>query len=205
MSLCNGFSKVEQRLLSRLNTPEKIQRFLDEECFYNREAGGHTCRSARRVIRDRIAHCVEGAVLAAAALSHHGHPPLVVDLAAVRDVDHVVAVFRHRGLWGAIAKSNFSGLRFREPVYRSLRELVMSYFEHYYNLRRMRTLRAYSAPVSLDSLNGLDWRTSEEELWEIPERLVDVRHFPVLTPQAERSLTLIDRRLFEAGRLGAVR
>jgi hypothetical protein len=191
--------------LDRLSTPEKVQRFLDEEICYNKEPEGATCRSPRRVMRDRLGQCMEGALFAAAALSHHGHPPLLVDLEAVRDDDHVLAVYRRRGLWGAVAKSNYSGLRFREPVYRTIRELVMSYFEHYYNLRGEKTLRGYSRPVSLDTFNGLEWRTSEANLWVIAERLVDLRHFPILPAHAERALTRMDRRLFEAGRLGAVK
>jgi hypothetical protein len=147
---------------------------------------------------------MEGALFAAAALEFHGHPPLLVDLEAVRDDDHVLAVFRSRGLWGALAKSNFSGLRYREPVYRTLRELVMSYFEHYYNLRREKTLRRYSRPLSLGLFDDIGWRTSEKELWVIAERLVDAPHFRVLPPTAERKLTRMDRRLFEAGMLGAV-
>lgn len=201
----NGFAPKERHLLRRLSTPEKIQRFLDERIVYNKEEGGETCRSPRRVMRDRLAQCMEGAVFAAAALSYHGHPPLLVDLSAVEDDDHVLAVYRRRGLWGAVAKSNFSGLRFREPIYRTLRELVMSYFEHYFNLRGKKTLRAYSRPVSLDSFNGLPWRTTEEDLWVVAERLVDSQHFSVLPAHAERSLTRMDRRLFEAGRLGSVR
>src|SRR6266542_3431798 len=113
--LCNGFTPAEHGDLRKLRTPEKIQRFLDD-LGYNKEKGGETCRSPRRVLRDRIAHCMEGALLAAAALRVQGCPPLLVDLEAVRDDDHVLAVFRQQGHWGAIAKSNYAGLRFREPV-----------------------------------------------------------------------------------------
>jgi hypothetical protein len=205
MSATNGFSPGERRLLARLSTPEKIQRFLDDEIGYNTEPDGSTCRSPRRVMRDRLAQCMEGALFGAAALAHHGHPPLLVDLEAVRDDDHVLAVYRRRQLWGAVAKSNYSGLRFREPIYRTLRELVMSYFEHYFNLRREKTLRGYSRPLALDSMNGLDWRTSEVNLWPVAERLVELPHFPVVPPHAERVLTRMDRRLFDAGRLGSIK
>ncbi|HEX8984762.1 MAG TPA: hypothetical protein VF767_05000, partial [Bryobacteraceae bacterium] len=129
-----GFRPAEWQELRRLKTPEKVQRFLDCEVGYNKEPGGPTCRSPRRVLRDRVAHCLEGALFGAAALRVQGRPPLLVDLEAVRDDDHVLAVFRERGLWGAVAKSNYAGLRYREPVYRTLRELAMSYFEQYYNL-----------------------------------------------------------------------
>ena len=137
----NAFDAGERKQLRGLKTPEKIQRFLDDEIGYNKEAGGATCRSPRRVLRDRLAHCMEGALFAAAAVGLLGFPPLLLDLEAERDDDHVLAIFRHRGHWGAIAKSNYSGLRYREPVYRTLRELVMSYFEHYYNLKKEKTLR----------------------------------------------------------------
>ena len=124
------FTPAERAVFRRLRSPELIQRFLDD-IAYNKERGGDTCRSPRRVMRDRTAHCMEGAMFGAAALRMLGHPPLLLDLEAVRDDDHVLAIFRVQGHWGALAKSNYSGLRYREPVYRSLRELVMSYFEHY--------------------------------------------------------------------------
>src|SRR5215470_7310768 len=110
----------ELSVIKRLSSPEKIQRFLDDEVAYNKERDGETCRSPRRVLRDRLAHCAEGAYFAAAALRLRGYPPLIVDLMAVRDDDHLLAVFKQHGHWGAIAKSNYSGLRFREPVYRTI-------------------------------------------------------------------------------------
>ena len=191
--------------MRRLRTPGKIQQFLDCGLGYNKEKGGETCRSPRRVLRDGIAHCMEGALLAAAALRVQGFPPLLVDLEAVRDDDHVLAVFRQRGHWGAIAKSNYSGLRFREPVYRNVRELVMSYFEHYYNPRGEKTLRRYSRPVNLSRFDRIAWMTSEEDLWDIPYYLLDVPHITLLTPPMERQLNRMDRRLYAAGRLGAAK
>src|SRR6187402_3866362 len=131
----DGFSKRELRILRQLNTPEKIARFLDEKVTYNKEAHGITCHSARSVLREGVAHCVEGALLAGAALELQGRPPLIWDLEAVRDDDHVLALYKENGCWGALAKSNYSGLRHRAPVYRTLRELALSYFEHYYNPR----------------------------------------------------------------------
>jgi hypothetical protein len=123
---------------------------------------------------------MEGALFGAAALRMLGYPPLLLDLEAVHDDDHVLAVFRTRGCWGAVAKSNFSGLRYREPVYRTLRELVMSYFEHYYNLRREKTLRNYSRPVNLRRFDRIGWMTAEEDVWAIPEYLCTIRHTPVM-------------------------
>jgi hypothetical protein len=150
----------------RLDSPSKIQRFLDD-IPYNTEDQGETFRSPRRVLRDQTANCIEGAVLAAAALRVQGEPPLIMDLTAVHDEDHVIAVYRWRGLWGAIGTSKFTGLRDREPVYRTLRELAMSYFEHYFNLRGERTLRGHGRPVNLARFDRLNWMSSEADLWPI--------------------------------------
>jgi hypothetical protein len=198
----NEFSRAERSVLRRLNRPDKIQRFLDKELGYNKEPDGPTCRSPRGVLRTGVAHCMEGALVAAAALAFHGHPPLLLDLEAVRDDDHVLAVFRAGRSWGAVAKSNYSGLRFREPVYRNLRELVMSYFEHYYNLQGEKTLRSYSRPVNLNRFARFQWMTSEEEVWMIPEHLVEIPHTRILTWRQERALSRMDERLFAAGKLG---
>ena len=191
---------AEVRVLRALRTPAGIQRFLDEEIRYNKEPEGPTCRSPRRVLRDRVGHCMEGAMLAAAALRVLGYPPLLVDLEAVRDDDHVLAVYQRNGAWGAVAQSNYSGLRFREPVYLTVRELVMSYFEQYYNLEGEKTLRGYSRPVQLERFDRLGWMTSEEDAWFVPEHLCGIRHYPVISPPMVRNLARMDRRLFEAGR-----
>ena len=195
---------MERRLLRRLNTPLKIQQFLDEEIQYNKEREGDTCYSPQMVLRRRTAHCMEGAMLAAAALEYNGHPPLLVDLEAVRDDDHVIAVYRTDGCWGAVAKSNYNGLRYRSPVYRTLRELVMSYFEDYYNPAGEATLRAYSRPVLLRRFDSLSWRTAEDHLWNIPRHLFRIPHLPVLRGHAARRRHYIDKRLYHAGLLGAV-
>jgi hypothetical protein len=195
------FTPAERAVLRRLSSPERIQRFLDD-LAYNNEPDGNTCRSPRRVLRDRTAHCMEGALFGAAALRQLGHPPLLLDLEAVRDDDHVLAIFRGRCGWGAVAKSNYSGLRYREPVYRTLRELVMSYFEHYYNLKGEKTLRRYSRPVNLARFDRIGWMTAEEDVWIIPDHLCSIPHFPILTPAASRALGRVDDRLFAAGLLG---
>lgn len=195
----NGFLARELTVLSRLTTPEKIQRFLDD-LAYNHE---HTCRSPRRILRDRTAQCLEGALFGAAALRVQGFPPLVLDLEAVRDEDHVIAIFRQRGCWGAVAKSNFAGLRYREPVYRTFRELAMSYFEHYYNLDGERTLRSYSRPVNLKRFDRIHWMTAEEDLWAISDYLFSIPHRRLISPAAERRLTRLDDRLYRAGMVGA--
>lgn len=204
MMTWNGFDRRELTVLRRLSAPARIQSFLDRELDYNQEKEGETCRSPRRVLRDHTAQCMEGALFAAAALRVNGFPPLIVDLESVRDDDHVLTVFRKRGHWGAIAKSNYAGLRFREPVYRTLRELVMSYFEHYFNLCGEKTLRAYSRPVNLKRFDPIAWMVAEEDLWAIPAYLQTISHRSILTPGMERRLNRMDERLFAAGKVGTV-
>jgi hypothetical protein len=194
----------EFKILRTLSTPAKIQRFLDEEIRYNMEPGGDTCHSPRTVLKKGVAHCMEGAMLAAVALRRLGHPPLVVDLEAERDSDHVLAVYRDNGHWGAVAKSDYSGLRSREPVYRNIRELVMSYFEHYFNPAGEKTLRAYSRPVNLRQFDRHSWMTSEEDVWIVPNYLCDLKHTPVLSKTMLRKVSPMDKRLYAAGRLGGL-
>jgi hypothetical protein len=195
-----GFTLRELRALRGLGSPIGIQRALDAMPYHL--AG--TAWSPRRVLRERTAHCLEGAVFAAAALRVLGFPPLLLDLEAVQDTDHVIAVFRVRGHWGAIAKSNFSGLRYREPVHRSLRELVMSYFDGYINRRGERTLRAYSRPVNLARFDRTrpGWAVAADDLWWIPEHLLEIRHTPLLSPAMTHALSRVDRRALAAGLVG---
>ncbi|MDE3198386.1 MAG: hypothetical protein KGN84_18700 [Acidobacteriota bacterium] len=201
----DGLTRRELRTLRFLKTPERVQRFLDEDIGYNKEPDGETIRSPRRVLRDRVAHCLEGALLAAAALRVQGFPPLLLDLEAVRDDDHVLAIFRSHNAWGAVAKSNYSGLRFREPVYRTLRELSMSYFEQYFNLAREKTLRGYSRPVNLTRFDGIGWMTSEDDLWAISDHLVAIAHTPLFPDAGKRRFSRVDKRLFSAGLVGRAR
>jgi hypothetical protein len=202
--LANGFHGGELGMLRRLTTPEKIQRFLDDRVSYNKEKSGATCRSPRRVLRDRVAHCLEGALFGAAALQVQGWEPLLLDLEAIRDDDHVLALFRQRGCWGAIAKSNYAGLRFREPVYRTLRELAMSYFEHYYNPEGEKTLRTYSRPVNLRRFDRIHWMIAETDLWPISDYLFQIPHRRLLPLGVERRLNRMDARLMAAGKVGAL-
>jgi hypothetical protein len=192
------FTRHELQQFRRFRTPAKIQKFLDD-LPYNKERDGLTCRSPRLVLRHQTAHCFEAALFAAAALRFNGLRPLILDLEAVRDDDHVIAVYRENGYWGAIAKSNYAGLRFREPLYRDLRELAISYFEHYYNLKGEKTLRAYSRPVDLRRFDRIQWMTSEEALWAIPEYLVDINHTPI--PGITKRM-FMDERSFQAGLVG---
>jgi hypothetical protein len=194
----HDLNKNELRLLRRLSTPEKIQKYLDD-LPYNKEKEGDTCRSPRLVMRHNTAHCFEGALFAAAALRVAGRPALILDLEAVRDDDHVIAIYRTNGCWGAIGKSNYAGLRFRSPVYRNLRELVLSFFEHYYNLKGEKTLRAYSRPVNLARFDSIHWMTSEEPVWAIPEYLVEIKHTPIFDVMHRMYM---DERLYKAGLFG---
>jgi hypothetical protein len=186
-----GLTRGEYATLQRLRTPERIQRFL-YGLRQNFERDGETCHSVRVVLRDRRAHCIEGAMTAACALWIHGEPPLLLDLQAVHDFDHVVALFRRHGRWGAISKTNGIGLRWRDPVYRSLRELAMSYLHEYYNKRDHKTLRTYSVPYDLRRMKPADWVTAEDGAWGLVDRLEATRHFRLMTPAQVRSLVRRD-------------
>jgi hypothetical protein len=194
----SDFTPSERRTLRALKTPAGVQRFLDE-LPYNLS---FTARSPRKVLHDRTASCLEGGIFAAAALRELGFPPLIFDLEADHDTDHVVAIFKVRGHWGAVAKSNFAGCRYREPVYRSLRELAMSYFNIYFNLRWERTLRRYSRPVNLARFDYLSWMTTDKPIWFIAEHLCEIPHIRLLTPAMEKKLTRVDSRTVRAEMVG---
>lgn len=198
MSPHSFWTDDEKAVLASLSTPARIQDFL-ESIPYTTD---HQTRSPRRVLRDRCAHCTEGAIFAAAALRFHGHPPLVVDLRAENDDDHVIAVYQWRECWGAVAKSNFVGLRYREPIFRNLRELALSYFEEYFNTLGEKTLRAYSRPLDLSAFDHIRWMTTERDLEIIGARLDSVRHYPLLDDEAIRNLRPVDKRMYDAGFLG---
>jgi hypothetical protein len=195
-----GLSPADFRTLRALKAPRKIQQFIDALTYDYAD----TARSPQRALREHRGHCLEGALLAAAALRVNGRPPLLMDLEAVHDDDHVLALYRERGPWGSIAKSNFAGLRFRAPVYRTLRELALSYFDNYYNLRGERTLRAYSRPVNLARLDSQNWMTADQDVWCVPELLIAARHYPLFPDKVARALPRLDRRTFEAGLHGRV-
>ncbi len=203
-----GWTAGERRILSALRSPERIQRFLDEELGYNHEPLGETCRSPRAVLRDRIAHCGEGSIFAASALRFHGRPPLVIQLRAIRDTDHVVALFTApdgrggRG-WGAVAKSNYAGLRFRSPVYRTVRELVLSYFEDYFSPSGERTLRTFTRPVNLSRFDADGWETAEGNICDVADWVATRRFHPLLTRTQMRALCRVDARLYHSGLVGS--
>ncbi len=193
------WNPTESALLQRLSTPLKVQQFLDETPY----SSDPIYRCPRRVISDRRAHCVDGALFAAAALREHGHKPLICWINAENDDGHLLALFKRGSLLGAVAKSNFVGIRYREPVYRSLRELVMSYFNDYFNSDGFRSMRSYTRPLDLSRFDRLKWMTTQ---WAIPpivdgalERLPVTRIAPA---SAIRALTNVDARTLKAGMLG---
>ncbi len=193
-----AFTPAELRQLRSLKNPYGIQRFLDAMPYHL----ANTAWSPRRVLDGSTAHCFEGATFAAAALRANGYPPLILDLEAENDTDHVIAIYRSSGHWGAVAKSNYTGCRYREPVYRTLRELALSYFDVYFNLHRERSLRTFSRPVNLTRFDNFHWMTTEKPLWFIAEYLFEIHHYPLLAPGMAKRLHRLDDRSFRAGCLG---
>jgi hypothetical protein len=190
----------DRRLFRRLSSPGRIQAFLDGLAY--RAEDRPAC--PLQVARERRAHCLDGALFGAAALRRLGHPPLLMDLRAVRDDDHVLAVYRVRGAYGAVAKSNFVGLRFREPIHRTLRELALSYFDDYFNLRGERTLREYSSLLSLRQFDRAGWEVDDALPPLIAERLDALPHRRLLTPAQERGLGRADQRTLQGGMVGTL-
>lgn len=192
----------ERRVLSGLTTPAKLQTFLDSVA-YNPDGDHNRCPV--NVLRERKGHCFEGAVFAAAVLRDLGHPPLIVNMFPEPETDdeHMVAIFRKHGGWGAVAKSNVVGLRFREPVYRNLRELMMSYFEQYFNLDRLRSFRYYTRPLSLAGFDRFNWLCRDEAMLKIEKKLATLRQIPLLTRPMVKALTLIDDLSYKAGLMGS--
>lgn len=194
-----SWTKEEQQELSRLNTPLKIQEFINS-CAYN---STEETRSPRYIMMMRRAHCMEGGLFAAACLEILGFPPLILDLRAENDDDHIIALYRVGKYWGAIAKSNFTTLKFREPVYRTLRELALSYFDFYFNTDGDKSLRSYSVPFDLNRFNHIGWRTTEADLEVIGDRLNTIRHYPLLTPDQKAALSPADPLLLKSSMLGS--
>jgi len=191
---------AEREVMAQLNSPGKIQAFLDQLSYSPEE----TYRCPLRVLRDRTAHCFDGALFAAAALWRLGHPPLILELLPDdRDDDHLLALYKRCGHWGALAQSNFVGLRFREPVYRTLRELVLSYFEQFYNVDREKTLRGYTHPLNLQAFGDMGWMVDDRLLERISERLDRTRRYTLITERMAAELSPVDERSYRAGLLGA--
>jgi len=186
-----GLSVREFSILKRLSTPREIQNYVNAIPI-NHEIGGQTILSVREVLRQRRAHCIEGAFFAACALWVHGEPPLVMHLDCdLSDFPHVIALFRRGGHWGAISKTNGAPLRYRDPIYRSLRELVMTYFHEYYNKRGYKTLRSYSGAFDMRRVEPEQWVTSKKSCWAAHDSLAKVRHYPVIST---RQVRLLSRR-----------
>jgi hypothetical protein len=189
------------KVLVGLESPLKIQAFLDRIPY----SADPIYRCPRRVLQDRKAHCYDGALFAAAMLRRLGYPPLILDMFAVRDDDHILALYKKDGLWGAVAKSNFVGLRYREPIYRTLRELVMSYFELFFNVDRQKTLRSYTVPLNMSTFDRLDWMVRDEPLDTVAQRLDEIRRIPLLSERSIQGLCLTDERSYRAGMEGVNR
>ncbi|KND48110.1 MAG: hypothetical protein AB201_00745 [Parcubacteria bacterium C7867-006] len=202
--MLESYTKEEVRLFKKLNTPAKIQDFLNKLPF-NFEKKGETCMSPRMVLEKKTAHCMEGALFGAAILEYHGHQPLILDLRSAKkpfDFDHVVAIWNEDGFYGAISKTNHGVLRYREPVYKSIRELVMSYFHEYFlNSTGLKTLREYSDPFDLNHFNKINWRTSEKDLFEIPKYLDKTTHHQILTKKQIKNLRKADKIEIEVGKI----
>ena len=194
------FTAEERKVLDALTTPRRIQDFLDSTEY----SSDPIYRSPRSVLRDRKAHCVDGSLLAACAMRYHGNEPWIMELAAVRDDDHFLALYTVSQCLGSVAKSNFVGLRFREPIHRTLRELALSYFEPYFNLEAEKSLRGYSSPINLSRLDWTHWPVEDELLEsEVVEAVARARHFKMLTPAQEAGLSEVDKRFYDAGIMGA--
>ena len=196
----NQLTKAEKSLMDSLDTPFKIQAFLDLVIY----PGGEENRSPIEVLRQRKAHCLDGALFAATALRLLGFEPLIIDMLPDpgKDDDHILALFKVGSHWGAIAKSNFSGLRFREPIHRTLRELVMTYFEDFFNIKGEKTLRYYSRPVHLTRFDRLNWMTDPRGLDAVEKHLYQVKPIPLITSEQAAYLSPVDKRSFDAGTLG---
>jgi len=195
------FTKEEINLYKRLNSPKKIQDFLNS-LKINFEEEGDTCMSPRMVLKKGKAHCIEAALLAAVALRFNGDKPLIVDLEAnKKDFDHVVAVFKRNGHWGAISKTNHAVLRYREPVYKNIRELVASFFHEYFLDNGKKTLRRYSMPVDLSIFDDRGWMFAEKDVWYIPKYLTKIKHWDILNRKQILGLRRADKIEIEAGKL----
>lgn len=197
-----NLSKKDTQLIKKLNSPKKIQDFISN-LEMNFDYIKDTCQSPKQVLKSKKAHCIEGAILAAAILSYHGHKPLLLDLEATKDdYDHVIAIFKQHKHWGAISKTNHSVLRYREPIYKTLRELVLSYFHEYFlNENGKKTLRKYSKPVNLSMFNYLNWISSDDEVWFIPEHLTKIKHYPILNKKQIALLRKADNIEIKAGKI----
>mgnify|MGYP000197518384 CR=1 FL=1 len=193
-------TEEQRRIFRSLDSLQKIQAFLDKTPY----STDHGNRSPLRVLRDRVAHCLDGALFAAAAIQRLGDPPIVIDLLpeAGRDDDHVLVLFQRNGCYGALAKSNYPGLRYREPIFRTLRELALSYFEWFFNMERQKTLRGYTETLDLRRFDSLNWLWEDSAADEIERSFARLRRYRLVTPTQKEQLLAVDDLLFQAGTLG---
>lgn len=194
-----GYTKEEIKIFKKLNNPAKIQDYLNSIPF-NFDERHNACLSPRRVIGEKKSDCIEGAIFASAVLEYHGERPLLLDLRSIKkpyDFDHVVALFKRGKFWGAISKTNHSVLRYREPIYRDIRELAMSYFHEYFLDNGKKTLREYSEPFDLSKLK-FDWRTNEGDIPEALTLLDKSKHYRILSKVQEKNLRKADKIEIEA-------
>lgn len=201
------FTKKEKKLMQKLNTPAKVQDFLNSLKFNfekpaRRGGDGETLKSPVMVLRKKNAHCLEGAILGAYILSLHGFPPLILHLQTTRDdFDHVITPFKQYGLWGALSKTNHAVLRYREPIYKDIHELVMSYFHEYFlNKNGKKTLRKYSDSLNLN-IFGRNWAVAEDELWYIDKALDKIKHYHIAPRIVFKNLRKADKVEVEAGKI----
>jgi len=187
------FTQTEKALLKKLNTPAKVQDFLNGLKFNFEMDGKETIKSPIRVLREKNAHCMEGAILGAYILSIHGHKPLILHLKTTKkDFDHIITLFKEDGLWGALSKTNHGVLRYREPIYKNIRELVMSYFHEYFLDNGVKTLRKYSRPLDLNVFEK-GWEVEEGDLWGIDEELDKIKHYDIAPKKVFKKLRLADK------------
>ncbi|GIU69666.1 MAG: hypothetical protein KatS3mg002_0902 [Candidatus Woesearchaeota archaeon] len=195
------WTKIEKKFFISLNSPSKIQDYLDAIDYDVREGSS----SPRYVINEGKANCFEGALLAAAALENIGYKPLIIDMIAHNDDDHVIAVYKKNNRWGALGKSNTTVLKYREPVYNNIRELIMSYFDFYLNINGEKTLREYSSPVNLKIFDNRKWRTTSEDLEFISDYLYKIKHHKIIKKSMIKHLRKADPLLLEATLLGSLK
>jgi hypothetical protein len=201
MKFLEELSEEERSSYLGLNSPYQIQQFLDNLPYIGEKLN----RPPLRVLRDRQCHCQDGAIFAALALRNLGFPSILVDLVPDPDLDedHTLAIYKVNKKYGAIAKSNFVGLRFREPVYHSLRELAMSYFEVFYNINGEKTLRGYTLPLNLSIFDRYEWATQQGGIDRIVDRFCKRKSLPLIDESIIPVLSRVDRRSYEAGMLGS--
>ena len=175
-------TRIERRLIARLNTPAKVQRYLNELPYNIEPHGRATLRSTRGVIRHGCAHCLEAALFAAAVLEHHGYPPVVLSFESIDHLDHVIFVYKHRGRWGSIARSRDPGLHGRKPVFKTPRALALSYADAYVDFTGRVT--GYAVVDVAKEMGGYDWRFADTNVWKVERMLLDYPHHPIKTSDA---------------------